>query len=335
MALTIQTQIPGQVVSDTYTYHYLYEPLPIVVTETDLDARELVVRLDIIDSVDNIDLSTDPEYALFDINPGQPINIDLAKIIRQAHDGRIYRYSSIQDIVNSKNYIIDKFRYRFFFSTDTTLDPIIIRKIPIIGGRFFKDFAGNVNEANPLTEFEVEGIDIDGYWKDFDVIKSSLRPLDALGNTQAPLTTLTISPTGTRCADGGMLYWKSRLGGWMQWGFKIKNEKYRSNYGGNIEVDYFDTFRGQVGQMPHVPVDYTSIEISNSIDLKSLSLSSAELRAVSSIATSPAVYYMKEPGAPLELMRVTNSSHPLNNQSNGGDFSVSLRSISTMKINTR
>lgn len=335
MALTIQNQIQGQVVSDIYTYHYLYEPLPIVVTETNLEARELIVRLDIIDSRDNVDISTDPEYALFDINPGQPINIDLAKIIRQAHDANIYRYSSLQDIVDSKNHIIDKFRYRFFFSTDATIDPIVIRKIPIIGGRFFKDFVGDVNVNNPLTEYQVEGIDINGYWKDFQVINSNLLPNDTLGNTQSPNTTLTQSSTGSRCAKGGMVYWKSRLGGWMQWGFEIKVEKHRSSYKGNLEVDYFDTIRNSINSEPFIPIDYTSIEISNNIDLKSLSLNSKELRAVSSIATSPAVYYMKEPNGRLELMRVSSSTHPLNNQSNGGDFSISLRSISKMKINTR
>ena len=50
---------------------------------------------------------------------------------------------------------------------------------------------------------------------------------------------------------------------------------------------------------------------------------------------SPAVYLMRSPDSALELMRVTSASAPINNLSNGGDFSVSLKSISQSSHKTR
>jgi hypothetical protein len=56
---------------------------------------------------------------------------------------------------------------------------------------------------------------------------------------------------------------------------------------------------------------------------------------VQSIIASPAVYYMRDQGEELELMRLTSANAPLDNKANGGDFTVSLSSISTTMQKTR
>lgn len=333
MSLTIVNQVAGQQVTSTPTYMYLYEPLPILVTEDNLTARELTIKLETNGTENGTYTLIDEEYATFDINPGQSLNIDIAKIIRQAHNSNIYNFSNIDDIISANNSVIDNVTYKLSFTSDSgDNDEVVIYKLPIIGGRNFSDFNGLVDQNNPLSEFDKYGLDFTNHWKDYPVMStvlSSPTPLD-----RRPVHTKYLG-TGINCAHGGLVIWKSRLGGWMHWGFQLKTEKEKSSYIGNLDVGYFDTVRGSSNGQPFIPVNYTGVNIDYSLTLKSLSLSSEELRAVSSIATSPAVYYMKDPDGKIELMRLGSSTHPINNQSNGGDFTVSLSSISKMQINTR
>ena len=79
---------------------------------------------------------------------------------------------------------------------------------------------------------------------------------------------------------------------------------------------------------PFIPVDYTGISSSYSIDLKSFSLITSELMAVSGISSSIVAYYQETNISKLELMRISSVSVPLKNLADGGDFSLSLQSIS-------
>ena len=135
-------------------------------------------------------------------------------------------------------------------------------------------------------------------------------------------------------ADGGKLVWKSRHGGWMSWGFKLKKESQAKKYEGNIQVGMFESTLPTNGS-PYIPVNYTGISTSYSINLKELGLTTDELSIVQSIIASPAVYYMRDQGEELELMRLTSANAPLDNKANGGDFTVSLSSISTTMQKTR
>ena len=110
----------------------------------------------------------------------------------------------------------------------------------------------------------------------------------------------------------------------QHWAFQLKRERQDKSYGGGFDVDTFEATNGSA----YIPVNYTSVETSYSVSLKDLSLSSNELRAVQSIEASPAVYYMPNSDGRLELMRLGSSSAPIFNMANGGDFSVTLNSIS-------
>ena len=108
----------------------------------------------------------------------------------------------------------------------------------------------------------------------------------------------------------------------------------KKKYDDKIEVGMFESTL-QSGGNPYVQADYTGITSSYSLTLKALSLSSVELEAVSGIQVSPAVYYMKDSSGALELMRLNSASVPLESQANGGDFSISLSSISTTNHKTK
>ena len=120
----------------------------------------------------------------------------------------------------------------------------------------------------------------------------------------------------------------------MSWGFKLKQETQTRQYSGNIETGMFDSTL-DVGGNPYIGVNYTGISTSYGVKLKELNLTSDELRAVAGIQSSPAVYYMKDNTGSIELMRVGSVSAPIDSKANGGDFSVTLKSISQSSQKTR
>lgn len=333
MALTVQNRILNQFADNTTRYFYLYEPLPILVSETDLTARLLTINIDLKNSETGVVEETLTEYAVYDINSGQPINIDLMKIVLQAHDSDVWKFASISEILNGDDAILSKYIYDLKFTTDSSNpNEVIVSILPILGGRNYLDFNPLVSNLFPINDFEKYGIDVSNKWKDYPTIVASLQ--DPSNNGVKVNISQNINPEGY-CPCGGMLYWKSRLGGWMQWGFDLKTEKSSREYTNNIEVGMFQTPRNQVGVQPFIPTDYSGVTYSNSVTLKSLSLVTKELRALNSIVQSPACYYLASPDARLELIRITGSTIPLNNQANGGDFSVSFSSISKTEFKTR
>lgn len=333
MAITLDTQILNQQATPTATYCYLYEPLRIVLSESDLTAQKFYIDLEIIDTANStVVIETLVKYGDFDINPGKSLSIDLMKLVRQHHDAQVYNFSHIDEIVSSGySSIVSKYRYNFLIYSDITFTPISVKKIPVIGGRAFKDFSPTVSLSQPLTEADDLGVDLNNRWIGYPFLETALSD-PALQNATPSITKTTPAQGNFPC--GGYLIWKSRLGGWMAWGFRIKIQNSKHKYSDNLQVGMFES-TAEIGGSPYIPVDYTGIRTSYSINLKALSLTKEELEAVDGINSSPAVYYMKDSSGSLELMRMTSASVPLNNLANGGDFSVSLDSISTSEQKTR
>ena len=132
---------------------------------------------------------------------------------------------------------------------------------------------------------------------------------------------------------GGSIIWKSRLGGWMTWVFDIQTEVEEGFYLGGLQGGYFESTL-DVNGSPYIPVNYTNTGISYLKNLKDLSLANSELDAVRGIAGSMAVYFVKK-GGELELMRVDSVEVPKSSVASGGDFSISLTSISNLNLNVR
>lgn len=132
---------------------------------------------------------------------------------------------------------------------------------------------------------------------------------------------------------GGSIIWKSRLGGWMTWVFDIQTEAEEGFYLGDLQSGYFESTL-DINGSPYIPVNYTNTGISYSKNLKDLSLANSELDAVRGIAGSMAVYFVKK-GGELELMRVGSVGVPKSSIASGGDFSISLTSISNLNLNVR
>jgi hypothetical protein len=125
----------------------------------------------------------------------------------------------------------------------------------------------------------------------------------------------------------GVIYWKSKLGGWQCWGMNLKTTKINGSYSGNIDNGMFESSNFTGAGNAYIPVNYTSVNSSTSITLKCLSLSKEELIAVAEINGSPAVYYQSGPSEKLELMKLTSATAPIKTHINGGDFSVSLSGL--------
>lgn len=329
MALIIKTEILGQQAEVALTYCYLYEPLRINIAESDLTANKLYMDVVRVTKSDSIVKDTFIKYVDLDLNSGLSISVDLMEITKQLHSSNIYKIATVSDILNSnENMIVSEFFYEFRVYTDKTTTPIIVKKLPIIGGRNFSQFNPIVNLTQPLNEFSFYGIDqneISSRWNNFTFYKADLV-VPSSGTNFNPIMT-GLSNASLCSAEGGGLYWKSRLGGWMFWAFNIAKLNSNSSYSGNLNVGMFES-TSRVDGKPYIPVDYTGVSSSYSIELKALSLSMLELRAVAGITASPAIYYNDGITDKLELMRLGSATVPIASLANGGDFTVSLQSIS-------
>lgn len=335
MAVTINSQIQGQQFNSVATYCYLYEPLRVVLSEDDNTAQKFYIDLEILDTQDNTVVVEDNfRYGDFDINPGKSISVDLMKLARQRHDAQVYKISEINNISTAQSgwkSVVSQYIYNFKIYSDINTTPISVKKIPIIGGRLFGDFIPQVGISQNLTEADVNGLDLSERWLGYPYFTNQLS--DPSLQDARPILSSQIATAGVEpCA--GMIIWKSRLGGWMNWGMDIKTESFKHKYDDNLEVGMFDSTEDIDGD-PFVPVNYTGVETSYSITLKCLSLTNQELKAVSGINSSPVVYYMKDNSGKLELMRMNSATTPLSSLSNGNDFSVSLSSISSSMQKTR
>lgn len=329
MAVTITPEILGQVANATFSYSYLFEPLRVLVAESTNSATKIFVDLRIIDGTLGTILDTLEKYAEFDLSPGDKVSFDLMEIARQHRNSDTYKFANVDDMieVNGFDSIVSKFRYIFRIYSDINTTPVEIKKVPIIGAREFEQFVPAVTQSTPINEFQFYGLDeaaLEQRWGTVFLPKTVLK---------SPIVTDT-RPTLTKIAGGGkvpcgeaFLIWKSRFGGWMWWGFDLKNKTLNHRYEGNLEVGMFESTKESAGD-PYVPVDYTGITTSYSLSLKSLALTKLELQAVSGIKASTVVYFQQPGSQNLELMRIVSATTPFSVIARGGDFSVSLRSIS-------
>lgn len=335
MALTINTQILGQEATNICTYCYLYEPLRVVLNESDLSARKLFIDLEVIDTTDNSNIiETLLQYGDYDINPGNSLSIDLMKLAQQHHDANVLNFSSIDDIIGSIGWqsVVSKYKYNFKIYTDITVTPVSIIKLPILGVRKFEDFTAQVTQASPLTELDLYSIDLSNRWKNYSYVINSLS--DPSATDSIPSITKSVPNTNGSNPCGGFLIWKSRFGGWSSWGFDIKTESDKHKYESTLDVGMFESTL-EVDGNPYISANYTGVNMEYTKTLKALSLPSNELLGVNGINASSAVYYMKDSSGTLELMRLNSATVPISSLSNGGDFSVSLKSISATSIKTK
>ena len=336
MALTISTEILNQQASADCTYCYLYEPLRVVISEDDTTAKTIFVELEILKTEDSsVVVENLPQYGVYDLNPGQTLSIDLMKLARQHHNSNVYNFSNITEIADVNNgwkASVSEYKYNFKITSDATSTATSIVKLPIIGGRDFRSFSPNVPNYPTPTEADLNNVSLLNRWSGWPFLSTTFAKPNLTDSR--PTIEITTSTSGEYKACGGQVIWKSRLGGWMTWGFKLKKEKLSKRYLGNIQVGMFESTL-DIGGEAYVPVDYTGIATDYSIDLKQLALTSDELEAVQGIIASPAVYYMRENTGELELMRLSSSNITIDNLANGGDFVVSLRAISSTSQQTR
>lgn len=336
MAIIINPEISGQECSSEITYNYLFEPLRVHVQETDILATKLFVEVERYSIVDKTILvpfedgsNSLPRYVEIDLIQNTPVSFDLSEVMQQLHKMNVYKIATIADIETSyEETIISKYIYLFKFTTDITTVPTIVKKLPILGGRSFQQYEPTVNQSQFLNEFDFYGLDKDllaKRWSNYRFYSTTLKNPTIDTNLQPNVT--LIPQVGSEKPTGGVLYWKSRFGGWMFWGFSIESRGSSNSYNGDLEVAMFESTKPFNGS-PYIPVDYISIESGYTVELKSIGLSNLELLAVSGIDSASVVYYAGNNSGKIELMRLSASSSPYKNLAKGGDFSVSLKSIS-------
>lgn len=335
--ITVLPEISGQSANADTNYCYLYEPYRVNILESDLTAVKMFIEMEVLNIDDGSVFETLVQYGEYDINPGVGISVDLMRLAKQHHNANIYNYSNVDEIVaddvDGWKSCVSRFKYNFKITSDITTTPEVVSLLPIIGGRLFPDFVPLVTPSQALTEAQLYGVSL-AKWKDYPYITSALgSDPESNAGLAVPVLNKVVLTEGEQ-ACGGYLIWKSIFGGWMSWGFDISNKKLKSKYSDSLQVGMFESTQDTFGK-PYIPVDYTGIELSYSLTLKALSLSSEELKAVAGIALSPAIYFVKDTAGNLELMRLTSATAPLDNLANGGDFSVSLKSISNSSQKTR
>lgn len=338
MALTVTPKITGQNItgfgSGNASYSYLHEPLEVVIAFTSA-TKKITIDLETYDTKDLIVVkNTIVKYAEYDTdNDINTLTVNLMELIRQYHDSNVYMLGNTTQLVSNSSSTktfwgssVSKLTYKLIIKADGEANDVSVVKIPIIGGRGYRDFTPSVaTDLTKTNEFEILNLDLSNRWKGYPTIKTTLADPNrtALGWENMIPTTTVINPTLGKTPCGGYVAWKSKYGGWCYWGFELKVEKNTHRYTGSIEVGMFESVDG----LTAIETDYTGIQTSYSITLKSLSLSKDELRAVSGIQSSPAIYLINDSGR-MELMRLSSASVPLDSKANGGDFSVSLKSIS-------
>ena len=348
--LSASVNISGQQATSSVTYCYLYEPLNVMIKEDiNLSPTKIYIELRVLDTEDPTTIvESISEYAVYDVNPSQPLKVDLMKLARQHHDANLYKFATASDIVgtNGWKFVVSQYVYEFRISSDVSSTIVIVKKLPIIGGRTFDTFTPLVEYTQDLTEAEVEGVPFGQRFPTYPYfIQALVNPAVSTASGSLKPTIIKLDGTSVDISSGipeyqynidpcgGYLVWKSKLGGWMQWGFTLGSQSKSRSYEGGLQVGMFESTTDSFGD-PFVPVDYTGISTSRSRTMKALSLSSKELEAVSGILESPAVYVVDSDGN-MELMRVTSATAPRRVGASGGDFSVSLKSISSVSQKTR
>ena len=349
MALSISRQVNGQTASSTLTYCYLAEPLKVYITDSDADTRIIYADVTKIGTDDGVVVSTDVAYIYRDVSSNGGVVIDLTKVMGQMHDYDTLRYANVNDIVNGWESVVSKYIYKFEFYTDQSTVKTEVKKLPIIGGRSFENFLGLVNHDTKLRELTNSEIVATGKIGDYKDIVFSLKQISTVTDDDyRPTGVLSAQSNSPTSPCEGVIYWKSKLGGWMMMGVDIKSETKSHSYSGNLSNGMFEStsYTGGIsGGKVYVPTNYMSTSSQLTLNLKTITLDADVLKAVSEIAGSPAVYYQRRYNsagagtvsslAPIELMRMTSFSAPIKTHIGGGDFTVTLSRISSTEYKTK
>lgn len=322
MAITITPELTGQTISSTKTYKYLFEPLRVQISDGGADFFYVDIE------TRNYTGNTTGVYSLYaagELDASGDVEIDLMEIARDLLIEELYKISDYSEI---SELTIIPFCVNYSISTDQTTTPVELNIVPILGGRNFEQYSVNVSQSQPLTEFDYYGLSQSDFKYYPKVIQSLVDPTIA---DITPTLTKTVPTTG-KDVCGGYLIWKSRFGGWMSWGFDIMTEDSNINYNEEVEMGLF---KANDSGNPYIPTNYTSIDESYSVTLKSLGVSKDYAKALKGLSASPVCYLMREAASRMELMRINSASIPLSNLTEGVDITISLSSISKPSQNIR
>lgn len=317
MAITLTPEITGQVVQEARSYKYLFEPFRVKVSG-EPQVNVAVVKY----SLSGATIGTYANYVTGETDSSGNLTIDFAEVARNFMEDEVFRIGKYQDI--DAGTIIPNYYLRFQVNSAASR----ISFIPILGGRNFNQFIPAVPYTQALTEFEYLGLDQPEF-KGYPFIEQSL--INPTGANVTPTITKSVSSTGKEVC-GGYLIWKSRFGGWMQWGFDIMSETSDLKYNGELGQGLF--MANSQGN-PYIPANYTSIDESYSVSLKSLAVPNDYAEALKGLSASPAVYLMRDENAKMELMRISGIGIPTSNLTRGVDVNISLSSISKPSQNLR
>jgi len=331
MSLQITPQISGQQADSTLSYCFLMEPLKVHITDTDANTSIIYANVTRIATDTGVEETIKENYIMRDVSSLGGVVIDLNQVIKQLHDFDTIKFGSVADLVAGWESVISKYIYKFEFCSDQA--PTVkteILKLPIIGGRRFENFVPAVNYNTPIRELslsELQDAKLGGY----KIVNFVLKQISAVSDDDySPTSGFTsVAEANNNCPKGGVIHWKSKLGGWMSWGMDLKTITKSHKYMGQLGVGMFESTNWSGGGNPFTQVDYTGSTSGETVSLKSLSRSVSELIGLSEINGTPAVYFQRTPTSKLELMRLSSASAPIKTYINGGDFSVSLKSISS------
>jgi hypothetical protein len=325
-----EAEATGQAFTPTLSYCFLNEPLKIYVDDNDPDVTEIYADVTQIDTYNGSEETTRVKYIVKDKAPSQGLVIDLMKVVKQLHDFDVYHFQSIADIVSTdgKNSVLSKFIYKFEFYSDISNFKYTILKLPILGGRTFENFVPLVDHTTPIRETNNFS---DSLLNGFSMPTLVLKNISSVSNNDYSLVANSPTYSVGEMACEGRIVWKSKLGSWMSWGMNLKTETPKGSYSGQIDTGMFESTVFSGGGNPYNPVNYTSVSSSESVALKVLDLTAEQLKIVSGIHGTPAVYYQRTPSSKLELMKLTSASTPIKSLIHGGDFSVSLSGLHEYK----
>jgi len=337
MALTITPQISGQVADGTLSYCFLMEPLKVHITDSDANTSIIYADITRIATDTGVEELVKADYIMRDVSSLGGVVIDLTKVMKQLHDFDTLKFGSISNIVAGWDSVVSKYIYKFEFRSDQapTVKTTIL-KLPIIGGRSFENFAPVVNFLTPIRELSLSELQ-DGKLGGYQIVNFVLKQISAvLDSDYSPSSSISsITEVNNNCPNGGVIHWKSKLGGWMSWGMDLKTVSKSHSYMGNLDVGMFESTIWSGGGNSFAQVNYTGSTSGETVSLKSLSRSVSELIGLSEINGTPAVYFQRTSSSKLELMRLASASAPIKTYINGGDFSVSLKNISSTEYKVK
>tara|TARA_R100000541_G_scaffold58400_1_gene69591 strand:- start:3683 stop:4720 length:1038 start_codon:yes stop_codon:yes gene_type:complete len=339
MSLQITPQISGQQANSTLSYSFLQEPLKVHITDSDADVTTIygdVTRLSTEDGSVELVNST---YIHRDVASLGSVVMDLSMVMRQMHDYDTYKFASVSDIINGWDSVVSKYIYKFeFYTNEDSTNKVEVLKLPIIGGRSFDTFIPSVNYLTPIRELSNAQLVSDGnIGKYIDPVFTLKQISSVTDSNYKPSVSLVSQTAGTNPCEG-VVYWKSKLGGWMMLGMDLKTENKSHQTIGSLDVSMFESTSYSGGGSPYVQSDYTGTASGLTLNLKALTLGKETLEALSEIAGSPAVYYQRPytsgfglipSDESIELMRMTSAIAPIRTHIMGGDFSLGLARIST------